>query len=350
MNRIIHGMAVVSLIAGLSAWMPGLAECGLRIVTTTTDLASIAGAVGGSRVSVFCLQDGTSDPHFLQARPSYIAQARRADLWIRIGMELEVGYEPVILESCRNGRIQVGSAGHLDVSTGVLKLDVPAQRVDRSMGDVHAQGNPHYWLDPYNGRIVAEEIVERLKLLDPGSSGSYESGLAAFKKNLDTAMFGEEAVEAVGGERLWELQIAGTLDGELDSHGITAAGWHGILKPFRNNDVASHHRSWNYLLDRFGLVLAFELEPKPGIPPSSRHLSDVVEIAKERHVRAILVEPFYDRKPADFVAERTGAAILVCANSMGGQKEAADYLSMLDHAVQFLAAGLSHQANESESE
>jgi ABC-type Zn uptake system ZnuABC Zn-binding protein ZnuA len=323
----------------LSAGTPSLAAT-LDVVTTTTDLASIAREVGGENVAVESLQDGTRDPHFLQAKPSYIVKARRADLWIRIGMEIEIGYEPVILRSSRNRHIQVGAKGHLDASERVHRLDVPTTRVDRSMGDVHSQGNPHYWLDPLNGRIVAETIAEKLKALDPGHSERYDERSSAFKRKLDGAMFGEAAVNAIGGDDLWRLHREGRLDERLEDKGVAAGGWHAALKPHRGASVASHHRSWNYLLSRFGLVLAAELEPKPGIPPSSRHLAEVIETVRESDVKAIMVEPFYPTKAAEFVAGRTGAAVVVAANSTGGDGTATDYVAMLDSCVRKLAAAL----------
>ena len=319
------------------------AAAALQIVTTTTDLASITETIGGSAVSVQSLQDGTRDPHFLQAKPSHIAKARGADLWIRIGMELEIGYESVILDASRNGRIQLGAPGHLDVSGRVLRLGVPTRKVDRSMGDVHPSGNPHCWLDPLNGRIIAEEIAERLQLIDPAHEEEYVAGLSAFKRELDVAMFGESAVVGVGGDRLWELQSTGDLGDELDATGIPAGGWYAVMAPHAGKAVISHHRSWNYLIERFGLVVVAELEPLPGIPPSSKHLSYVVEIVTARGVGAILVEPYYGRKAADFVAERTGARVLMIANAAGGQPGIDTYLEMLDHAVTVLADALANQ-------
>jgi ABC-type Zn uptake system ZnuABC Zn-binding protein ZnuA len=328
---------VMLVLAFLASGARGAA---LRVVTTTTDLASIAQEVGGERLTVTSLQDGRRDPHFLQAKPSHILLARRADLWICVGMGLEVGYEPVIIDSSRNRRIRRGQPGYLDVSARVRRLDVPTRAVDRSMGDVHPEGNPHYWLDPWNGRVIAEEIAERLGVLDPAGEGEYRRGLAAFERRLDAAMFGEEAVERIGGERLWELQRGGGLEAAAQEAGVDLGGWWSLLAPARGAAVISHHRSWNYLLDRFGLVLAAELEPKPGIPPSSSHLADVVRIARARGVKAILVEPFYSRKAAEFVAQRAGATVVQVANATGGTPEAEDYASMLDAAIRGLAGAL----------
>jgi ABC-type Zn uptake system ZnuABC Zn-binding protein ZnuA len=312
----------------------------VKVVTTTSDLASIAESIGGDIVKVSSLQDGKRDPHFLQAKPSYIVKARKADLWIRIGMELEIGYEPVILDASRNTRIHVGNIGHLDASEKVIRLDIPTQKIDRSMGDVHPEGNPHYWLDPYNGRIIAEEIAERLQKLDPENTKVYEKNLMMFHKKLDEAMFGVEAVTTMGGIQLWELQKSGELENTSAEKGIKLGGWFEKLEPYRKNKIGSHHRSWNYLLNRFELELAVELESKPGIPPTAQHLNDVVETVKKQKVKAFLVEPFYSRKAADLVAERTDAKVIICPNATGGGSGADDYISMLDNAISLLAETL----------
>ena len=254
MKTILRMAALVAAIVSV-AGISDAAERPLNVVTTTTDMASIARSIGGDRVRVRSLQNGTRDPHFLQAKPTYIVMARKADLWIRVGMELEIGYEPVILNSSRNRRIKAGSEGHLDASQNVLRLDVPTKKINRSMGDVHPEGNPHYWLDPYNGRIVAAEIAGRLKRLDMAGARTYEANLAAFTRKLDEAMFGEAALKAMKGDELWKLQLAGGLRKCLDDRKIKPGGWYGILLRHRGAKVGTHHRSWNYLLNRFGLVL-----------------------------------------------------------------------------------------------
>ncbi len=346
-NTLLHCSSCV-VVAGLAlaaALGASPAAAALDIITTTTDLASITETIGGANVSVQSLQNGTRDPHFLQARPSHITKARGADLWIQIGMELEIGYEPVILEASRNRRIQVGAPGHLDVSARVVRLDVPTGRVDRSMGDVHPSGNPHCWLDPLNGRIIAEEIAERLQEIDPDHADDYALGLGEFTRELDAAMFGEEVVAELGGDEVWGLQISGTLEDELASRGIPAGGWYALLLPHAGKAVISHHRSWNYLLERFGLALVAELEPLPGIPPSSKHLREVVKVANERDAEAILVEPYYGRRAADFVADRSDAQVLMIPNATGGEPGVDSYAAMLDNAVAALARVLGEQVS-----
>ena len=314
----------------------------LRIVTTTSDLASIAQAVAGDAAVVTSIATGRQDPHFLQAKPSYIMRARRAQLWIRVGMELEIGWETPILDGARNPKIREGASAHLDASCDIVRLGVPTQRVTRAMGDVHPSGNPHYWLDPLNGRIVAQTICNRLCELAPPQADVFRANLASFLARLDSRMFGRELVAQVGGNRLWALLLDGKLDADLDTRGLAGkvGGWYGVLRPHRGKQIVTYHRSWNYFANRFGLEIVAELEPKPGIPPSAPHLATVMDTVKGKNVKVLLIEPFYSRRSADLVARKTGAKVVVCAVSTGGQKEAEDYLSMLGQIVKRLGEEL----------
>ncbi|MFW5803382.1 MAG: metal ABC transporter substrate-binding protein [Verrucomicrobiota bacterium] len=321
-----------------AALAPSTEAQNLRIVATTSDLASIAEAVAGEHAEVSGIADGKQDPHFLQAKPSTIMQARNADLWIRIGMDLEVGWEGPVLKGARNPRILPGQRGHLDASADVLRKEVPQERVTRAMGDVHPSGNPHYWLDPLNGRIVAETISERLVRLRPDQADAFRDNLAAFKRELDARMFGTKLVDKMGGDRLWAFTLKNTLEAELDQRGLddAAGGWYGKLRPHAGKPILTHHRSWIYFADRFGLEIVGELEAKPGVPPGGRHLSEMAELAKKKKVHVILIEPFYTRKAAELVAARSAATVVVAANSVGGNDASADYLSMLDQVVDSL--------------
>jgi zinc/manganese transport system substrate-binding protein len=282
----------------------------LNVVTTTTNLESIAKAVGGDYVNVSAISTGNEDPHFIEAKPSYMIKAKKADLWIRAGMELEIGYERLILEGSRNPRIQINAPGHLDASEGILKLEVPAGKVDRSMGDVHPLGNPHYWLDPNNGKIIAQNICRRLKQLDPEHAGDYDRNLSAFISKLDNAM----------------------------------AGWVAKLKPFEHSKIVTYHRSWPYFANRFNLDVVAELEPKPGIPPGPGHILEVTNTMKSEKAGIILMEPFYNRNDAEAVAKKTGAKVVVVPNAVTGQKEASDYIGMIDNIVTQLSEALRQES------
>jgi len=310
-NKII-AVAYTTLVifACLSCPAPAECEAKLNVLTTHTVLKSIAEEVGGEHVSVSSLATGREDPHAMQAKPSYMAAARRADLFIKIGMELEIGYEQLLIDGSRNYGIRLGQPGHLDTSLNIHRREVPTTRVDRSMGDVHPLGNPHYWMDPYN----------------------------ALQKRLDTAMFGEGLIDLVGGSKLWSLAMDGRLDSHLREKGLEAriGGWYGQSKPLRGAELITYHRSWGYFANRFGLNVIEELEPKPGIPPSPGHMRHVIEIARQRRIKLILMEPYYSHKPAEFVCEKSGARLVEAANAIGGQPGVDDYFSLIENVIRRL--------------
>ena len=293
---------LLTLLLGLS----GIAYCKdvISVLTTTEDLKSITEAIGGAKVKVDSLARGYQDPHFVAAKPSFMMKAKNADLFMVIGLELEIGYEELIINGSRNQRIRIGQPGYLDVSEGVGLLEVPTTtKIDRSMGDVHPMGNPHYWLDPENVKIVAYNIANRLSELSPDNAQYFQGNLISFDKKIDEKM----------------------------------AEWNKKMVPFKGRKIAIYHRSWPYFVDRFGLVIACELEPKPGIPPSPAHLKEVIDIMKRDKVGVILMEVFYDEKPAQFVAGQIGAKVIVVPNSVGGTKEANDYIGLMDTIVNKLA-------------
>jgi len=313
----------------------GEAEAKLNVLTTHALLKSRAEEVGGEDISVSCLATGLEDPHAVSAKPSYMVSARRADLFIKVGMDLEIGYEQLVVEGSRNPKIHFGQIGYLDTSLNALRLEVPDVKVDRSMGDVHPYGNPHYWMDPYNARIIAGTISERLAMLDPANAAAYASRCADFVRRLDAAMFGQALVDRMGGDRLWSLILARRLERYLENQkdADLAGGWYQQARPLRGKRIITYHRSWTYFVERFGMEVVAELEPKPGIPPSPGHLRHVVEAAKMQQVKLILMEPYYNRKAADFVADKVGAAVVVAANAPGGQPQVHDYISLIDNVL-----------------
>ncbi|MDZ4200077.1 MAG: metal ABC transporter substrate-binding protein [Kiritimatiellia bacterium] len=311
----------------------------LKIVTTTSDLADIASRIAGEHGDVRFICKGNEDPHFLNARPSYILMARDAELWIRVGMELEIGWEPPVLDGSRNTRIRVGQPGHLDASERVIRLDVPEGPISRDMGDVHPSGNPHYWLDPWNVRVVAETMAERMGTLRPVGKSAFQENLSRFKRELDERMFGKELVADFGGEALWKAAEGGTLDLLLQESEKKPGGWVGQMQPLRGKAIVTYHKSWEYFVRRFGMTVAMELEPKPGIPPTAAHLTAVAERMKQEGIGFILQEPFYNRKAADRTASRTGARVLVAASSVGGTPQATDLFRVFDEVVSAFTDG-----------
>ncbi|MFA5793559.1 MAG: metal ABC transporter substrate-binding protein [Candidatus Brocadiia bacterium] len=343
MKRLI--IALMLILVPMFGWAE---EKKLNVLTTTADLKSITQGIGREYLNVTSICEGYQDPHFAEAKPSFIVNARKADLFIKIGLELEVGYEPLIIEGSRNPKIRPGNDGHLDASEGLLLIEVPTQKVDRSMGDVHPFGNPHYWLDPYNVRLVARNINNRLQKLDPVHSEAYQNNYQAFIRRIDETMFGPDAVKAIAVDKLWESELSGKLD-ELITQTNTSrtadsqlklSGWVARMSPLKGSKIIAFHRSWGYFTNRFGLIVAGEVEPKPGIPPGPGHLKDLIQKTKAEDIKAILMESFYDRKSADFVAGQTGAKVLVAALSVGGDESAKDYISLIDNLITKLTDAL----------
>ncbi|MBI1826330.1 MAG: zinc ABC transporter substrate-binding protein [Planctomycetes bacterium] len=291
-SRIVFTAMFAALVSGPHA----LAEGKLRVVTTTSDLASIVGAIGGDKVEVSSLGTGKEDPHFIDAKPSCMALSRDADLWVRIGLELEIGYERLVIDGSHNLKIRVGTPGHFDASEGVIRLEVPTGKIDRSMGDIHPMGNPHYWLDPLNMRIVAKNVAARLGKLRPGDQAYFNDLLKAFLLRLDESMFGPPLMKA-----------AAIVAGGEDQAG--AKLWALLLKDQLDDFI------------------------KPGIEPTASHLSDLVATTSTSKVSFILMEPFYSRQAPDWLSNKTGITVVQVANSVGGQPEATDYIRMIDGIV-----------------
>lgn len=289
------------LLAVLSCAAPAFAT--VKIVTSLQDFASIADAVGGKRVETFALARGYQDPHFVEPKPSFVLKLSRADLLIAAGLELEIGYLPPLIDQSRNDKIRPGAAGYLDASNGCEILERPTGTVTRAMGDVHPFGNPHFWLDPENGRIIARAIAAKLSELDPPGAAEYKANLGAFEAKLTE------------GEKRWDA----------------------ALGPYAGTAVVTYHNSWPNFLKHFKLVAAGYIEPKPGIPPSPSHTVELIDLMRAKKIPVILMEPYFDRKTPDQIAEKTGAKMLVFIPSVGGVPETKDYFSLFDYDVKLLA-------------
>lgn len=278
----------------------------IKVITTTEDLAAITREIGGDRVRVDFIAKGVQDPHFIEAKPSYMLKLARAKLFIQVGLGLEADWVPSLLMGARNVGILRGRNGHVDASEGVALLEIPTGRVDRSAGDIHGQGNPHYWLDPMNGKQIARNIAAGLKRIDPEGKEQYDRNVIQFSRRLDAAI----------------------------------GRWSEAMKPFKGEKVVTYHNSWPYFLRRFGLTAVGYVEPKPGIPPSSSHLIQLIERIKEEKVRIIIVEPYFNAKTPQFVARKSGAKIVVLPPSVSKASGMTDYLQLFDHIVATLTTAL----------
>jgi zinc/manganese transport system substrate-binding protein len=299
---IVQRIAVVAATAliALAGAMPARAQNKVRVVTTLPVFAELAKAIGGDKVEVQAIASPVQDPHFIDAKPSYILAASRADVWIEAGMELEVGWAPIILDGSRNGKIQKGSPGFVDASAHVQKLGVPPGGFDRSRGDVHPSGNPHYWLDPLNAVPITADITLALSRVDPRNAGYYADRRRVFLAELDRRM----------------------------------GGWRSRMGPLRGMPVVSYHESWIYLSRRFGLDIRGQLEPKPGIPPSPSHLARLIEQMKAANARLILVEPYYEMKNPQLVSRETGADTVELPNQ---PQRGQNYFAFIDALTTRLA-------------
>jgi zinc/manganese transport system substrate-binding protein len=281
------------------------AQAKLNVVATTPDLAAIAKEIGGEKIELTTMARPTEDPHFVDAKPSFIVKLNKADALIHGGAELESGWLPKLLEQARNAGIISAAKGNVNCCEGVRMLEVPAQ-LDRSRGDIHATGNPHYLVDPENAKIVAHHIADAFASLDAANTEFYAAKAKAFNSSLDA--------------RLKE--------------------WQAKLAPFKGQHVVAYHNSWVYFAQRFGLKIELFLEPKPGIPPSPAHLAAVITKMKETGARVIIVDPYLNRKTAETVARSTGATVVDVAQFPGAIKGTDNYFALVDYLVNALAAAL----------
>jgi zinc/manganese transport system substrate-binding protein len=300
-TTLIAGAALAALVSGAA---PALAA--INVVTTTEDLAALVREVGGDKVNVEAIARGYQDPHFVDPKPSFILKLHSADLLVAVGRELEIGWLPPLVQQSRNAKIQPGSDGYLDASLNVKILELPTGQITRAMGDVHPQGNPHYWLDPDNGRRVAQAIQAKLATMDKASAAYFAQRYADFDKRLSEA----------------------------------SKRWDAALAPYKGTKIVTYHRSWPNFADRFGLDVIGYVEPRPGIPPSPSHTLDLINEMKRQNVKLILVEPYFDLKTPQSIGRETGAEVLMLPPSVGGAKEVTDYIGLFDYDVNAVVAAI----------
>jgi zinc/manganese transport system substrate-binding protein len=277
----------------------GRADDKLRIMTATTDLAALAQEVGGDKIDVESVARGYQDPHFVEAKPSFLLKLRRADLLIVVGLELEIGWLPPLITQSTNPKIQVGAPGYFDASRFAKILEIPTGQVTRAEGDVHPLGNPHYWLDPENGLRIARAIQDKLSEMRPNDSAYFAQRYASFEQRLKQA------------DEQWLAQ----------------------MKPYAGRKIVTYHRSWPNFADHFGLNVVGYVEPRPGIPPSPQHTVELIGLMKRDGVKVIVVEPYFDLKTPNSVARETGGQVLVLTPSVGGEKEITDYFKLFDYDI-----------------
>lgn len=302
----LHRIAALASIALAMAGSSAHAQ--IRIVATTPDLASVAKDIAGDRASVVALAKPTEDPHYVDAKPSHIVTLNRADALIEGGAELEMGWLPPLLENARNGKISAGAPGRIVASEGIKMLEIPTS-FDRSRGDIHSLGNPHFMVDPIDVKTVARNIASHLAQIDPRNAPTYNANLARFNAKIDSKY----------------------------------ADWQKQLAPYRGANIVTYHKDFVYLADRFGLHVIDELEPKPGIAPSPAHLAEVIGKMKSGNAKVILVQPFQNRRTAETVARQTGAVVLDAPQQPGALSRTTTYFDMMDNLVNGISGALRSQ-------
>ena len=277
----------------------------IKIVTTTTDMKSIAEFIGGNKVSVTSIATGYQNPHFVDPKPSYIISLTKANLFVTVGLDLETGWSPQLLSSSRNTKIQKGTAGYVDASEGVNLLQVPTT-ANRAEGDIHIYGNPHYWLDPLNGKTIAKNIANGLERVDPSNRSFYEANLVAFNNKID----------------------------------LKLKEWQGKMAAYKGSKIIAYHNEWVYFESRFGLQIVDFMEPKPGIPPTPSQLVKVIKEVPANKIKVIISSPYFTTSSSDVVAKQTGVKELTLATSVGAFDPVKDYFGLFDYNIDQLIAVL----------
>jgi zinc/manganese transport system substrate-binding protein len=295
-------IAAVLLCAVFLFTAPAAEAKKLRVITTLTDLASLTQEVGGDKVDVEALAKGYQDPHFVEPKPSFLLKLRNADLLVSVGLDLEIGWLPPLITQSGNSKIQPGATGYLDASQFAEILEIPQGKLTRAEGDVHPLGNPHYWLDPDNGRRIAKGIAAKLGEMDQEDQAYFQQRYQDFAKRLADA------------DRTWQAKMA----------------------PYRGRMVVTYHRSWPNFAKHFGLDVQGYIEPRPGIPPTPSHTIELVNLMKREGIKIQLIEPYFDLKTPNSVASMTNGKVVVMLPSVGGKPEVTDYFKLFDYDIGLL--------------
>jgi len=290
------------LAACLLAAMPAHAASKINVMAATEDLAALAREVGGDDISVESIAKGYQDPHFVESKPSFLLKLQKADLLLVVGLQLEIGWLPPLITQSRNAKIQPAGSGYMDMSQFCEILEKPQGTVTRAMGDVHPLGNPHYWLNPENGRRMAKALADRFSSMQPANAAKFAERYAAFDKKLTEA----------------------------------EKGWLAKMAPYKGRKVITYHRSWPNFCEYFGMDVADYVEPKPGIPPTPAHSLDLINLMKREGIHLILVEPYFDLRTPNSIAQQTGGQVVVLMPSVGGNKEVTNYFQLFDYDINLL--------------
>jgi zinc/manganese transport system substrate-binding protein len=277
----------------------------VKVVTTTTDLRSITEMIGADKVSVMSIATGFQNPHFVDPKPSYIISLSKADMFVTVGLDLETGWSPQLVTSSRNAKIQKGANGYVDASIGVPLMQVPTA-ANRGEGDIHIFGNPHYWLDPANAKVIAKNICDGLKRVDAVNAAFYDTNLKTFLTKLN-----EKMVE-----------------------------WQAKMTAYKNAPVIAYHNEWCYFENRFGLKIVDFMEPKPGIPPSPSQMAKVINEVKSDNIKVLISSPYFSTSTPELISKQTGAKAITLATSVGAFDSIKNYFDLFDYDINQIISAL----------
>ncbi|MFQ5701881.1 MAG: metal ABC transporter substrate-binding protein [Acidobacteriota bacterium] len=343
MNLLKTSLAVV-----LVSWVsgPALAAKSIKVVATLPNLASLAEEVGGEYVKVSAIAPPYQDAHFVDPKPSFLTRLRSADLLLLNGLDLEIGWVPPLTLGSRNGRIVRGGEGYIDCSLHISPIEIPLT-TSRAQGDVHPYGNPHYLTDPLNAELVARQLAETFQRELPSQAAYFQKRAAEFVGRLYRALFGPDLVDLVGGARLARLARTGQFeaymrDTRLDGQPLAAhlGGWIGRLRPYAGTVVITYHKDYSYFSLRFGLKVVDYVEPKPGLPPTAKHLAELIDRLKQGDVKLLIRRPFNEHRSTDRLKETTHVPVITLPLETGGAKGVETYLDLYDYVTSRIASTL----------
>ena len=333
MKKLRTGLAVLTV---LGLWCGRSLAEPLRVVTTLPDYAVVAQSIAGEHAEVSAIVRGEQDAHFIRPKPSFVDQVRGADVLVDTGLDMEM-WLPTVVNKSGNGRVRSGQPGYVAAASGMRLLEKP-RVLSRSEGGLHVYGNPHVTCSPINMKVAARNITTGLMKNDPANTASYKANLKLFCSEIDERLFGAALVEMLGGDTLCELAEEGKLMNflngqEYEGRPLTEylGGWMEVMLPLRGTPIVTHHRNWVYFLDLFGLEEAGTVEPKPGIPPSPRHVLGLTEMMRERGVRIILAANYFDEQKVRTVAARAESEPVIVPLYVGGENGITNYFQLVDH-------------------
>lgn len=316
----------------------------LKVVCSFSDYATIAERIAGGHATIEYIAHGEQDPHFVPPKPSYAMMLRDADLWITTGMDLE-GWSTTLLDKARNSKIMDGEPGFVAVSDGVRVLQ-KLEKADRTEGDVHLMGNPHITTGPLNWKAIATNIATGLMKVDPSNISDYQSNLDEFNDQVDRALFGDELVDLFGGEMLSRLLENKTLftflDKDYQGEKLTGklGGWLKQMESVRGKKIVAYHKNWIYFIETFGLDIVGYIEPKPGIPPSAKHVQKMIGIIEDQNIKLMLVASYFEKNSARMIEEKTGIKAVFLPLFVGGIEGVHDNFQLVDYWIEQVVSNI----------